>query len=466
MKNTRFPELTNLTDDEIFDYFDEKINEENCLDFIDHLIREKPDTELNLVEMFESSAEFSEPNIGVVLAFADKMRNLIPEKYRHEYEFLELKLIMHAFDTDNVELINRCLKIIAENPVSGIDTVTMSSLYRLIYFRKYDKALEYCHNVWEPVSESDRVVGYPEYPFVKTIYMDGVEQEYIRMSQGDTSGWQAFNERMNAYYFDNEKERIDRIYQGLTNDLDKERTFNEVMKKSDYGFIELSYHFSRFMKSRYDIPFMHSSLFFEFIWKRSLFGKVKDPDGWFYIPYSVLDEHVAENFDAFLHSNMLEVSGKVWGLHYVYEFLRENDLISDFYYQKMLENLAVLKMEFLKVIATDVWQLKYVLDWPESESNLLDLPGDVFEKHDIMQHGEAIAMLKSRFPAVRGQERIEKEINKTAKKNKNHFPEPMWPTGQDFFPENTPVKTGRNEPCPCGSGKKHKKCCLPGHDKL
>lgn len=22
------------------------------------------------------------------------------------------------------------------------------------------------------------------------------------------------------------------------------------------------------------------------------------------------------------------------------------------------------------------------------------------------------------------------------------------------------MKTGRNEPCPCGSGKKYKKCCL------
>jgi uncharacterized protein YecA (UPF0149 family) len=22
-----------------------------------------------------------------------------------------------------------------------------------------------------------------------------------------------------------------------------------------------------------------------------------------------------------------------------------------------------------------------------------------------------------------------------------------------------PPKTGRNEPCPCGSGKKYKKCC-------
>jgi len=22
-------------------------------------------------------------------------------------------------------------------------------------------------------------------------------------------------------------------------------------------------------------------------------------------------------------------------------------------------------------------------------------------------------------------------------------------------------RTGRNDPCPCGSGKKYKKCCLP-----
>jgi uncharacterized protein YchJ len=25
--------------------------------------------------------------------------------------------------------------------------------------------------------------------------------------------------------------------------------------------------------------------------------------------------------------------------------------------------------------------------------------------------------------------------------------------------KNTKAKTGRNEPCPCGSGKKYKKCC-------
>jgi uncharacterized protein YecA (UPF0149 family) len=29
-----------------------------------------------------------------------------------------------------------------------------------------------------------------------------------------------------------------------------------------------------------------------------------------------------------------------------------------------------------------------------------------------------------------------------------------------FQPSTPPVKVGRNEPCPCGSGKKYKKCCL------
>lgn len=27
------------------------------------------------------------------------------------------------------------------------------------------------------------------------------------------------------------------------------------------------------------------------------------------------------------------------------------------------------------------------------------------------------------------------------------------------------MKTGRNEPCPCGSGKKYKKCCINKFDK-
>lgn len=36
------------------------------------------------------------------------------------------------------------------------------------------------------------------------------------------------------------------------------------------------------------------------------------------------------------------------------------------------------------------------------------------------------------------------------------------PIGQKTYVRETP-KIGRNEPCPCGSGKKYKKCCLQGN---
>ncbi len=37
-----------------------------------------------------------------------------------------------------------------------------------------------------------------------------------------------------------------------------------------------------------------------------------------------------------------------------------------------------------------------------------------------------------------------------------HFEQPTVP---DTSPEQPPRKAGRNDPCPCGSGKKFKKCC-------
>ena len=37
-----------------------------------------------------------------------------------------------------------------------------------------------------------------------------------------------------------------------------------------------------------------------------------------------------------------------------------------------------------------------------------------------------------------------------------------------FSPEKSPAKkpvTGHNDACPCGSGKKYKRCCLEGDEK-
>ena len=52
--------------------------------------------------------------------------------------------------------------------------------------------------------------------------------------------------------------------------------------------------------------------------------------------------------------------------------------------------------------------------------------------------------------------KIEEEIKKDTKLAKALKPMVVPPTGKQLKRN----KIGRNDPCPCGSGKKFKKCCL------
>lgn len=460
MKTKHFPGLKNMTDDKISDYYEKHVNEKDSLSFIYRILDECPETELNLVEMFEQTLEFEEPNYGAILGFADRYRKINPGKYRQEYEFVELSLTEYAFDIMDKALISRCLEIIEQNPAKGIDTVTMRTLYRLIYFGMYREAVDYCEKVWEPISNSEELWGTPEIHFLMVLYLHGAEEQYELFCKGDTSGWKDFNKRMQAYGFDNEEERIDAVFRALSSDLDKEKILLQIKEKPGYGFIGLLYHFLRYMKHRYNIPFMHSNLLFDLMMNKSLFGSIKEEDAWFYIPYPILDKHLTMNIDTFLGSNLIDVGGKLWGLHYVYEFLHENQLISSEYYRMMLENLAWLKMDFLTVLKSEAWQLKFVLNWPDTNSDLVKLPVNFFDGIDRKNKQNALSQIKNLLPHVDGKERIIAELRRAAgNKNKTNQYGPAKIAGAEK-PSDPNREVGRNDPCPCGSGKKYKKCCL------
>lgn len=459
MKTTRFPSLKNMTDDEILNYFVDHVGVEESLDFVYYILDECPETDLNLVEMFEQTPEFNKPDYDVILEFADRFRAIHPDKYRQEYEFIELQLTGHAFDTRDEALINRCLEVIEQNPAKGIVTVTLRTLYQLIYFGMYREAVDYCEKVWEPISNSDAIWGQPEIHFIMVLYMKGVEEQYELFCKGDTTWWNDFNKQMEAIGFDNEEERLNAIFKALTTDLDKENLFATLAKKPEYGFIRLRYHYLRFMKHRYNIPFMHSNLFFDLIMDSSLFESITNEDAWFYIPYPILDKLVRNNINPLLESGRIEVGGKLWGLNYVYEFLHENQLISSAYYNMMLQNVAWLKMDFLTMANSEAWHMKFVTNWPATDSDFVKLPENFFEIIERKDRQKALKQIKKLLPYVEGKDRIELEI-KTAIKKKDKGKRGLI---DQFFEEEKPPdpyrNVGRNDPCPCGSGKKYKKCC-------
>ena len=67
--------------------------------FLLELIDQKPIEDVSLVELFTQTIEFRESRYDAILDFADRFRKAHPTIYDQEYEFLELKLTEHAFDT-------------------------------------------------------------------------------------------------------------------------------------------------------------------------------------------------------------------------------------------------------------------------------------------------------------------------------------------------------------------------------
>jgi len=80
------------------------------------------------------------------------------------------------------------LEIIKANPVHGCDMVTIRALFQLIYFRQFDLAFEYSNAVWQPLFESENLLGYPHAEFCMTIYLYQLEKLYHNIKNRKTTG--------------------------------------------------------------------------------------------------------------------------------------------------------------------------------------------------------------------------------------------------------------------------------------
>lgn len=254
---------------------------------------------------------------------------------------------------------------------------------------------------------------------------------------------------------------MDLVYNALTSDFDKDTYEQSLKTDAEFALIELNIHFLLYMKSLYNIPFILSDLLINIINTGKIFGKNKNPGAYFYINYDDLDKHITKRFDTMFAGNQIEIFGKAWGLHYVYEFLRFYNLISDEYYRLMLENVAFLKNEFSLAIANDLWKMKFVTTWPESKANLFEYVPEVFTRKEITDYNKQWELVSSLIPALPFFARIENEIKAEKIKENKYKPfDNNITMNNDGSYIRTDPKTGRNDPCPCGSGKKFKNCCL------
>lgn len=455
------PDWYNKDINDLLEYYYNDLQDNKKLGVLIDLLDNFPKLDIEWAELLEDTPEYNSDDYPEILRFAVKLESVLPDYYFNNYEFIERKLTDFAFLSNDHELIHSRLDVLKKNPVAGIDTVVAKILYQLLFFGYYEEAVSYSGSVWKPLSESEKLWGYPELPFIHVIYLHKLEEQFSLLKEGIDSKWENFLNEIKTLGFDNEKERIDCIKEALSNPMDKDAIIKNLIERKQFSLLSLNIYFLIYMREKYSIPFILSDCWFPIILNEKLFKKVKDKDSLFYIHYHDLDQYVVEKLDTFLGSNQIEIFGKVWGIHYVYEFLTEKRLMVEHYSALMIENIFYLKKEFLKVIGNELWQMNFIFQWPESNNDPgLPLNKELFNKTKTLEYPEAIKLIYDSIPELPGQRRIVEEQLKTKGKiSKSIEDESIYPSNEKPYIKSQ-VEVGRNEPCPCGSGKKYKKCCL------
>ena len=162
-------------------------------------------------------------------------------------------------------------------------------------------------------------------------------------------------------------------------------------------------------------------------------------DEYFFIDDQNLDEYLKRKFN-FLSFDRMGAFKTVYGLSYVYDFLYNNSLISEEMYKSCLQIIDDKRKLVLNIVNKEAWQYNFVCIWNKADSindNDYIAEKDFIEKTFHEDVDFTTYMPEEYMQSFKKIEKRERE-SKTVKKG---------------------PKIGRNDPCPCGSGKKYKKCC-------
>lgn len=449
--------------DDIYD-FDSELSDQESFLFLYYLLNNYPNLEIEWIEFLEEiiDYQFEHGNVYEVLNFVNIYREKFPDQYEWQYGFIEKDLIPHLLYLGDINTVKERLEIIKNNPDDGLDTVTIDALYHLIFHGYYDLALDYSKSVWKPLFDSDEVIDYSHVEFCATIYQNELEELYQKILNGEQFDIDSFIKTMATYEVDDIKTVFKTVFQNLKDPLDKIDIEAKIENGNDDLLLTLNIQFLKYMKEKFGMPFMHSDRLWSLMQAIELFGSAIQINGFFYIPYPILSKYINYWYEESFYSNEVEMFGKIFGLRFAYKFLYDNELISDLYYRQMEENISLLQYEFMVHCQDKLWQMKFIYKWPQINTAWSSMEKLFSETYNYNIDDSVFENLNNYFETYMLPDRIQQEIDTYKDQEIDEVQDldydDRWQPTEPYI--NIEPKIGRNEPCPCGSGKKYKKCCL------
>ena len=336
------------------------------------------------------------------------------------------------------ELAERDFLRFMANPVASIDWL-IPLFDKLILYGYTALAWRIAQEVYKPVKESPELIGDAASGFGAAAFMLVWQSVYERLVQGQPVDRDEIKTALQGFDY-----QVDDVYEEMLRILSGEETLDDVLQRDSSRYLRvLNLLFCRYMLDQKQVNFAAADLMWYGAMECIRPGKPDNSKG---SPQKPLDEFLKLRHQrlveyvtgrlSFLSNQRPNAFGVLWGIPYVYDFLLAQGAVSQRIHQAALDTAQTLKEQIIRENISALWQYDFVHSWSRPDS----IDPDLFKEEAELFRRTFTENVKlpPRSPKI--------SLDSQGGRGKARY------GGRR--------KISRNDPCPCGSGKKYKKCCL------
>ena len=417
----------------------------------------------------ETAKEFDK-----VIQFSELIKKKQPKLYGKYFQYFDDFLIDYYCFHNEHSNIEKSFSNFINNPTFDFDQYLIS-FKKLLFYDHIDLLYVAINRNFKEINTSNQLMGNAAYDLALSRFYITLEGFHQR-NHKSIFDRKMFLKLLDGYGFDFDEKFLSAVDVGLQENISKEKMLSAFQNDRNNFVITLEMYFLKYMQER-NFSFALSGRLWDKVlefWEENNNKKKCKPDDYFYVNTNELEKHLSNLSGDMFIDNKSEMIAVLWGSVYIYDFLKFAEIISQKTFDNFMETSKVLKGKVIGQYTSTLWSSNFVHLWKKPDSISTT---EFIEEEKIFK--KSIQLKHQKFTRLRSE--ITEELanigsfsayiieggKSTKNKSNSPFLDSFFESMSDEKQENTriiePVRTekkiGRNEPCPCGSGKKYKKCC-------
>jgi hypothetical protein len=417
-----------------------------------------------------------------ILKFTELLQTKHPALYKENFKYFDTFLVDYYCHQQDAKEIEKALANFMVEPDADFDYFLIV-LRKILFYQHLQILDKVIVNGYKQVNESNKLMDYAAIDFAVWKFYLNLEERYSQSLATNIFPREEFIESMVSFNFNIDDKTQNAIEEGLYQVIPSAEVLKEKFKKDrDYCHIMIGGSFLMEMK-RKNFSFVLSG----HIWNKMLVywtgnNKKKNaaPDVFFSVNTNLFDKHLSQLSNIAFLDNTSEKLAALWGSVYVYDFLLSIGLISQSTYDNFIKTTRILKGKAIGQDSKDLWKSAFVQQWekPDGISEAeFNAEKKIFEKSYLFtsfRFSDFEKEIEDELAAIGELADYIIEGGKTDKFKTNSLLKKLMEAGlgskadsdewphyplEKIEPVRNENKVGRNDPCPCGSGTKYKKCC-------